>query len=69
MMATNQKQINLDSVGRGEGSQQHLKSNGYCPKTGKQVGQQGGQNFLLPGGQATWWHCPACGGWHVILQK
>jgi len=69
MMATNQEQINLANVGRNEISQQLRKSDAYCPQTGTWVGKQTGQKFLLPGGQAIWWHCPACGGWHVIVQE
>jgi len=68
-MATNQEQIKLANVGRNEISQQQHKSDAYCPQTGKRVGQQIGEKFLLPGGQATWWHCPACGGWHVTMQE
>jgi len=68
MMATHQNKINLASIDRDETPQHHIKNNSYCPQTGKLVGKQDGQRFLLPGGQAIWWHCPACGGWHVIVQ-
>ena len=21
--------------------------------------------IFIPGGQAVWWQCPECGGWHI----
>jgi len=67
-MATNQNKINVDNVNSGEIPQQRIKNSSYCPQTGKLVANLGYQTFLLPDGQAIWWHCPACRGWHVIMQ-
>lgn len=37
-----------------------------CPSTGDEVvGSGWNQQFSTPGGQATWWQCPSCGGWHI----
>jgi len=38
----------------------------YCPSTGDEVvGSGWNKRFSTPTGQATWWHCPSCGGWHI----
>ena len=37
-----------------------------CPSTGDEViGSGWNKQFTTSGGQATWWQCPACGGWHI----
>ncbi len=38
-----------------------------CPKTGKQVVVHEQNCFMIPDGKASWWYCPACGGWHVVV--
>jgi hypothetical protein len=38
-----------------------------CPITGKRGRADCLDQVPVPGGQAIWWHCLACGGWHVNL--
>ena len=38
-----------------------------CSATGRQVTVQSWQQFPIPGGQAMWWQCPDCLGWHVVI--
>jgi len=40
----------------------------FCPQTRKKVKNNDFQILAVPGGQAIWWHCPACRGWHVIME-
>lgn len=40
-----------------------------CPATGHITRRDTGQPFAIPNGQATWWHCSACGGWHASLSE
>lgn len=38
-----------------------------CPNTGEEVvGSGWNRQFSTPDGQASWWYCPSCGGWHVM---
>jgi hypothetical protein len=39
----------------------------HCPAISKQVSAGERQQFSIPGGLATWWHCPECRGWHVVV--
>jgi hypothetical protein len=39
----------------------------YCPVNCKQVMANDWEQISIPGGQATWWHCPECRGWHVVV--
>ena len=40
----------------------------HCPCTGKEVvGSGWNQHFSIPNGQASWWFCPACAGWHIVM--
>ena len=40
----------------------------YCPNTGDEVVGTGWDKLLVTsGGQATWWQCPSCGGWHLAI--
>jgi hypothetical protein len=48
---------------------QYLQSLVYCPVIREQVMANGRKHFSIPGGQATWWHCPECQGWHVVIDK
>lgn len=41
----------------------------YCPLTGVRVLEYGSKQFSLSGLQVTWWHCPACSGWHLLTTK
>jgi hypothetical protein len=25
--------------------------------------------FSIPGGQASWWYCEECHGWHILVQR
>ena len=41
-----------------------------CPSTGDEVVGSGWEkNFSPPVGQARWWKCPACDGWHIMTEK
>lgn len=41
----------------------------YCPLTGVRVLELGSTQFSISGVSVTWWHCPACNGWHVLTTK
>ena len=55
-------------VNDGEIQRQSLNSTLCCPQIENPVANCDNQTFPVPGGQAIWWHCPACGGWHVVVQ-
>ena len=38
-----------------------------CPSTGQITRRSEGKTFTIPNGQAVWWRCSACGGWHTTL--
>ena len=39
-----------------------------CPCSGEEVvGSGWHKSFSLPNGEASWWYCPACYGWHVVM--
>ncbi len=38
-----------------------------CPKTGKMVERIEQDAFDIPNGEARWWQCSACSGWHVSV--
>lgn len=38
-----------------------------CPVNGIAVSESMITKIVTPGGQATWWRCSACRGWHVIV--
>ena len=39
----------------------------YCPATGEQAKKLIENRIVVPYGQAIWWHCSVCGGWHIAL--
>ena len=39
-----------------------------CPATDKLAIRSDRDPLSVPGGQATWWHCSACKGWHVSVE-
>jgi hypothetical protein len=39
----------------------------HCPVTCNQVAANASKQFPVPGGQAIWYHCPECLGWHVFV--
>jgi hypothetical protein len=41
----------------------------HCPTSGTSVCGYDQTSFLIPDGYATWWHCSACEGWHVLILK
>jgi hypothetical protein len=41
----------------------------YCTATKKQVVAEVQQEFIIPNGLATWLHCEACRGWHVVIDR
>ena len=63
-MRQEKTKINLRSV---EIKPQNLPQITYCPSTKISVEKSDYQNFATPDGQATWWRCSACGGWHLIM--
>ena len=38
-----------------------------CPVTGVQAKKLTENRIVIPNGQANWWHCSACQGWHINL--
>ena len=49
--------------------EQNRQSRVYCPIVGKQVIANSWKYFSVSNKQATWWHCPECLGWHVVVGK
>ena len=39
-----------------------------CPTTCQEVVAEEQNQYPIPGGQIIWWHCPACRGWHLIVE-
>lgn len=39
-----------------------------CPTTNKMAIRSDRDPLSVPGGQATWWRCSACKGWHVSVE-
>ena len=39
-----------------------------CPSTHKMAIRSDKDPLNVPGGQATWWRCSACKGWHVSIE-
>lgn len=52
-----------------EESKQNQEIQTYCPITGVRVLEYGSKQFSISGLYITWWHCPACTGWHVVSTK
>ncbi|MCK6624807.1 MAG: hypothetical protein L6R45_06485 [Anaerolineae bacterium] len=52
-----------------EASKQSQEIQAYCPVTGVRVLEYGSKQFSISGFYVTWWHCPACNGWHVVSTK
>lgn len=47
----------------------HLVS-ACCPITQKwTIVENKKAYFSIPGGQASWWYCEECNGWHILVQK
>lgn len=44
---------------------------GFCPNTEKwlPIADSNQRFFSIPGGQATWWHCSKCWGWHILIKS
>jgi len=40
-----------------------------CPVTHKQVRGDSWKRFSNPCVEVIWWHCPACQGWHIKMEK
>jgi hypothetical protein len=47
--------------------EQNLLHTMHCPTTARQVVANDMKPYSIPGGQAIWWHCPACQGWHIQM--
>jgi hypothetical protein len=41
----------------------------HCPGSCQSVRADKKKQISVPGGQATWWHCPECLGWHVSIRE
>ena len=41
----------------------------YCPATGEPAKKLAENYIVMPYGQAVWWHCSACGGWHLASEN
>ena len=42
----------------------------YCPITHKwTVVTKRKAYFSIPGGQARWWYCEECQGWHIMIKQ
>lgn len=42
----------------------------HCPRDGEEVVGSGlAEVFAIPDGEASWWYCPACQGWHVLINS
>lgn len=52
-----------------EEARQNEQLQTYCPLTGVRVLESGSKQFSVSGVSVTWWHCPACNGWHVLTTK
>lgn len=39
-----------------------------CPTTNKLAIRSDRNPLDVPGGQAIWWYCSACKGWHVSVE-
>ncbi len=47
-----------------------LKSNWVlveCHELAEEVVGRVQKRYPIPDGQAVWWACPACQGWHVVI--
>lgn len=40
----------------------------HCPATNRLTIRDDKEPLEVPGGQATWWRCSACNGWHVVVE-
>ena len=50
-------------------SQQNL-SLVFCPTSQQSVSLKQDRNPIdIPDGQAIWWHCPICEGWHISIRN
>lgn len=49
-----------------EESDQNTNIQTYCPLTGSRIWEYAVKQFSISGLLVTWWHCPACGGWHLL---
>lgn len=41
----------------------------YCPATHQRVQSINWRHINISNGQVMWWQCPACEGWHVIIDQ
>jgi len=42
----------------------------HCPVSGKPVILKNHRESIdIPHGQAIWWHCPSCYGWHILIEN
>ena len=47
----------------------HLTILTDCPVTGMQAQKLTQKPVVILDGQASWWHCSACQGWHIHLEQ
>lgn len=41
----------------------------FCPQTAKFIVVEISNQFIVPNGQASWFQCEACHGWHVLIDN
>lgn len=39
----------------------------HCPITGEEVRKDHWTIFVSQDNQVSWWHCPVCYGWHILM--
>ena len=52
-----------------EESKQNFDIQTYCPLTGVRILESCTKQFSISGLMVTWWHCPACSGWHILTSR
>lgn len=40
-----------------------------CPQKAKFIVVEISNQFIVPNGQASWFRCEACQGWHVLIDN
>ncbi len=41
----------------------------FCPQKAKFLVAEISDQFIVPNGQASWFQCEACQGWHVLIDN
>jgi hypothetical protein len=48
---------------------QKIQAVAHCPVANQQVTAGPSKQISFPGGQAIWWQCPLCQGWHIFTNE